>query len=401
MACCALSGASATPKTDQQTLSQKPITKVTLFVISLLFAGGAVASHLTSWGVPGIVAFSVAGGGCMTAFMILCIRDASQSKPAFAPSAKANVSLPEDETAPQKPLQSTPNEETSHVQYELLTDVELVQQMTPWVQPSEEDLKNPAVQKNRCLLTELSKRITTLITTLVKSGQGQDQVAQALKPLFSAVSHAPDKRNTLAMLVAVHSNCVPASAAGVLEKLECPNDVLSKYLGIKIANKNIPEEEENYVCHNVPFRTVKLSLDLKSIFGTSHIDHPMPDSLAGAINVAIRQCAQGAMQELRQDKEKGAIDEQTKIGIKLVIAFSVSTVTPLLPYLKNIPDLVSLQLSPADNKDIFGDNHKDALLEIAKTNLSLTQIQIDVSGMSAENREDFTRQLRETLKLGV
>lgn len=51
---------------------QKSTTKASLFVISLLFAGGAIISHFAGLGTPGIVAFSIASGVSATVLIIVC-----------------------------------------------------------------------------------------------------------------------------------------------------------------------------------------------------------------------------------------------------------------------------------------------------------------------------------------
>lgn len=82
---------------------QKPMTKAALFVISLLFAGGAVASQFAGLGIPGIVAFSVAGGVCLIAFVVSClcfsqqVRGIGSSNPSRLVPDKVQVNDPAED----------------------------------------------------------------------------------------------------------------------------------------------------------------------------------------------------------------------------------------------------------------------------------------------------------------
>ncbi len=49
---------------------QSPTTKVTLLVVTLLFAGGGIAAPFFGWGIPGIVSFALGGG---TTLILLAI----------------------------------------------------------------------------------------------------------------------------------------------------------------------------------------------------------------------------------------------------------------------------------------------------------------------------------------
>jgi hypothetical protein len=69
--------------------------------------------------------------------------------------------------------------------------------------------------------------------------------------------------------------------------------------------------------------------------------------------------------------------------------------TPVLPYLKNIPGLVGLEIN--DVAHGFGDQDANALLEIFNTNQGLLNNIINISGMTPATQGPFVKKLQQVI----
>lgn len=170
---------------------------------------------------------------------------------------------------------------------------------------------------------------------------------------------------------------------------------------------------------NVPgFACHRIFIHTRKIFGCGDFTiNPKPISplLAKSIGEAIKSVALAHISELKEKMESGGVKENQRIGIEVVIGqfmetrFPASMIAPLLPYLKDVPGMVSLKLSdvgvrnPEDevsgkNSNGFCDEHAEALLEIFRSQPHLMQTKINIEGMSEGKVEEFMREWNQIWK---
>ena len=529
MFCHKLSSFFSAVQMETNSCLQKPLTKAALLVISLLFAGGAVASFFSGLGIPGIVAFSGASGVSIVVFIIACLRShpfkaqrkifsqeinaktnivkktEDQNKKKLGTqvnrisgnlsfgSSSSNKNLKSTRDASkltkskgEKPKTQVDNELVrqmilAHRMYDgesdsesdsesvhqmsdsellrsmislinasktiegathqstqskenqlILADSELTCSMTPLInaQKTIKGATHQSIQSEEnqlaLILNELDSRIKYLFNTYAK--EGESTVARELQSLFKEAQNSPDTFETLVVQVVNNSGYVPRFTAAVLEKLKWPDDtmkekILPKCLGMKIARECISWEDGFINVDTAEefngFYTYRLTIMSKKIFGKGDFTKKpitMSDSLARAIGYSIRLSAENMIATLQKKKKQGEINKDTNIGIQVVIAQSVecrfpaSMLSPMLPYLKNIPGLVGLELSdigvrnPWDSEVINENNHgfqdqdAAALLAIFRTNPYLMQVQINVDGMNNTKQKEFMQQWQQIWK---
>lgn len=404
---------------------QQPLTKAALFVISLLFAGGAVVSHFAGAGIPGIVAFSILSGGFMTIFIIACSCGSSSIKSKPTPRSHTPT-IEERNIVKEKQLQEAAKKERGE-RISRMSNKELLQKFIPSVisiHPKAiagaNSQEAPLSEENELIKDALGKRISNAFKTEAKNNE--EVITNGLRPIFSEALSAPDKFDNLAAAAVLMSPYIPRFTAAIFEKLEWPSEefkkeVLPKYLGMKIVN---PE----YCCISYQddfinfgstessdgFCTNRVVLITKNIFGTGDFTNQpklIPESVAQTIGFSIRLIGELLIKDLKEHKETGTINRDTNIGMRVVIGqymecrFPASVLSPLLPYLTNVPGLVGLELSdvgvrtPHDDITVaktghgFGDEDAEALLDIFRTNPHLTQVQINVDNMSPAKLKEF------------
>lgn len=421
MSCLCLSRTSPSLREENPVCLQKPLTKAALFVISLLFAGGAVASHFAGIGIPGIVSFSLISGGCMAVFLGACLCSSSKKPPSELDRTKnTKDSLSEEEQALKRS-----KEIRAHV--EGLSANELLQRMLIWSNDARaiedsgsQDL--PSEEENRLIRHALGEKIRAVFSA--HSQAGDAVMAQKIHSIFSEALSSPDHFDVLATLIveASCSNYNPRFIACVLERFEWPdeekkNKCIVGLLASLITLKYI-SWQEGFIELGSPenpkgFNTNRLVVMTKNIFGEGDFTtHPksIPVSLMEAIAAAIQLSGCAAIEVLESQKKNEEIEEDTNLGIQVVIGqyvecrFPASMLAPMLPHLTHVPGLVGLQLSdvgmwnPLDRPlkttqgQGFGDNDVDALLEIFRTNRHLMNVRILIDGMAPEKLEEFMKQ---------
>jgi hypothetical protein len=118
------------------------------------------------------------------------------------------------------------------------------------------------------------------------------------------------------------------------------------------------------------------------------------------MGIAIQDCAEAAMKELKQKYDDKKTDDRTKIGLNLVIGqftecrFPCSMVAPVLPYLQKIPGLVGLEIADVGGSGrghAFRDEDAPALLDLFRTNPWLFYVKINTNGMTPEKQTQFVK----------
>jgi hypothetical protein len=161
------------------------------------------------------------------------------------------------------------------------------------------------------------------------------------------------------------------------------------------------------------FPTFRLVVITKRIFGRGDfVTKPQPLSpfLAQGMGIAIQDCAEAAMKELKQKYDDKKTDNRTNIGLNLVIGqftecrFPCSMVAPVLPYLQKIPGLVGLEIADVGgsglvttkhsqrNGHAFRDEDAPALLDLFRTNPWLFHVNININGMTSQKELQFVQE---------
>jgi hypothetical protein len=266
--------------------------------------------------------------------------------------------------------------------------------------------------QNHVILKKLTERIRQRFAQHAK--EGEELVATALTPLFALAKGDPERFTIIVNLVIAFSNYCPRFTAAVLEKIEWPSETfkqmsLPAYLAHFIRSSFVSWQDDSIEINPCPnqestfFYTDKLVIVTKNIFGhRDFIENPsaLSPSLAQGIGIAIQKEAKAAMEDLKQKYSDQQTDENTNIGINLVIAqyqecrFPCSMLAPVLPYLKKIPGLVGLEIVDVggSGQHAFRDEDAPALLEIFKTNPHLFHIKINVSAMTPETQKQFVEE---------
>lgn len=415
MSCCGISRSwsEASGAIEKPSCWQKPLTKVALLVISLLFAGGAVTAHFAGLGIPGIVGFSVASGGFMTLLIASCICRSIRSTKGSSNEEVVQATSPKPTDDESLRRQAKAQQEAIQADVSSMSDAQLLQAMDPAplryaplalalvLTQSLPPISLSA--KDQCILETLLSKIETTFKDL--GAQGTTSVAQALEPLFNQVNHDPEKFMTLVSFAIQSSRYALRFTAAVLEKLEWPNEELKKnllpqLLAVKILTDCISLRSSYIECRNHNgFMTNKLVVVTKKIFGNGDFTQqtfPMPESLMPAIGHAIRMSATRMASDLRDMQNAGSLNQATPIGIRVEIGqdmecrFPASMLTPLLPHLTKIDGLVGLELS--DVGVGFGDDAAEALSAVFVANPFLVHVQINIDAMTEERRAAFLEQ---------
>ncbi len=245
------------------------------------------------------------------------------------------------------------------------------------------------------------------------------------KGLLEQANANPEKFALVALGVSMNSRYVVSRTCKFLEQCEWPSQKLKEQFLPELVSLLILEngiawdnwelgfvktgESSNLL--NVPgFCCHRILINTKKIFGHGDFTiNPKPISpyLAKAIGLAIKQVADAHVLELKEKLEKG-VDKKDdlRIGVEVVIGqfmetrFTASMIAPILPHLKNVPGMVSLELSdvgvrnpwdPISGKKSngFNDDHAEDLLDIFRSQPYLQKTKINVDGMSEEKRKEF------------
>lgn len=217
---------------------------------------------------------------------------------------------------------------------------------------------------------------------------------------LNKTKNEPEKFALLAYLAAAdprrstHFNC-----SFLEKKCEWPSEELKQKLLPELLEFSLFENgfETSIVpslfCYNI-------CINKQSIFGGNNYEPPSV-FLAKAIGLAIRDFAKTTLEQLNEDINKGVEEKELLIGIQIEIAagsdksrLPALMIAPLLPYLKDIPELVSLVFSDHDKNDEngFKDEHAEDLLNILRSSPFLRFEQINIGGMTPEKREEFMDQ---------
>lgn len=149
---------------------------------------------------------------------------------------------------------------------------------------------------------------------------------------------------------------------------------------------------------NNGFEYREISIDYKRIFGQldsgSNTERISP-YLAKAIGLAIRKAGLIHISELKTQRKRNMPIELVGLAVYFPGQCSISTIGSILPHLKDIPGLTSLEFTFSDNG--FGDEHTDDFSEIIKTNSFLKNIKINYQGI-IQQRKDFEEKWENILK---
>lgn len=313
-------------------------------------------------------------------------------------------------------------------------------QEEPLISQKKKDVKSLSSEELLEKCTELSLQNNSLKSSLSEEvSKDQQEINRELiervgkmpeskqKELLEQTKANPQKFALVACAVAMESKCVISRTCKFFEECEWPSQELKEQLlpelvsslvekdgiawdnwksgFVKTGESSNPFEAPGFQCHRILINT-------KKIFGRSDFTRdpkPISPYLAKSIGLAIKQAADAHVLELKQKFEKGLEKEdQLRIGVEVVIGqfletrFPASMIAPILPYLKNIPGMVSLELSDVgvgvgnpgnatseENSNGFNDEHVEALLDIFRSQPYLQKIQINIGGMSEEKRKEF------------
>ena len=260
--------------------------------------------------------------------------------------------------------------------------------------PSDDQLQTGAQ-----IVSRLTKRCSSEAET-------QHYLAE-LKEGFSAVKDQPNRFQYLAE-VYVSSPFTSLSICNFLEELEWPS--------VELKQKLLPELMAKAVFKYIEIRDVNFEHEFRchnlratrSIFGSGNfIMHPtpIPPTLMEGFGHAIQKFAKDLDFRLQADKESKGEQRELVAGFILDIGQSVecrfpaSMISPLLPYLKDLPGLVGLELRDVGEGvrgQGFGDNDVQHLLDIAR-NPYLKEFHVNSDGMSELVRKKFEQDLRAIL----
>lgn len=153
---------------------------------------------------------------------------------------------------------------------------------------------------------------------------------------------------------------------------------------------------------SVGFECQRILVFTRRIFGPGNFTDPISPRLAKAIGDSIKFVATTHISDLKEKIEKGQNKDKLRVGVEVEIMqfsetrFPASMIAPVLPYLKEVPGMVSLRLT--DIGKGFGDEHAETLLEIFKSQPHLVETRINVNGMSEEKRQEFLNQKEQIWK---
>jgi len=258
--------------------------------------------------------------------------------------------------------------------------------------------------------------------------RGAAEVARALAPLFALAKGDPDRFMLLVSLVIFWSRYCPRFIANVLEEVEWPSDALKQeklpvFLAFRIEHNCIEWQDDSIEigqpsAGEAPtfFRTFRLCVVTKRIFGHGDfVNNPPPLSpfLVQGMGIAIHDCAETAVEDLKQKYKDGQTNEETKIGFNLVIGqfmecrFPCTMLAPLLPYLTNLPGLVGLEMNDVGGSGLvtqqhggqkigyaFRDEDAPALLDIFRSNPHLFHIEVNTDGMTPKGERQFVKEMQ-------
>lgn len=193
--------------------------------------------------------------------------------------------------------------------------------------------------------------------------------------------------------IAKHSSYVISKTCEFLEECEWPNEEMKEQLLPDLVSSYIVKEG----IYISPGETIVpgfkecycISLNTRSIFGRGDFtsnSQPISSCFAKAIGLAIKQVADSL--------DEGIVFEVV-IGQFRETRFTASMIAPILPYLKNIPGMVALDLMDVQNG--FNEEHADVLLDIYRSQPNLQVIKINI-WMSKEKKAQFDSERSKILK---
>ncbi len=260
------------------------------------------------------------------------------------------------------------------------------------------DKFNPTPSKNNTIThinIELGNRF-------IKMSQNQQQ------DFLTKTLDCPDKFIYLASTFVMKSQLPIINTSEFLEQCQWPSEELKKtelpellataflYKAFELQNmflSNSGVTESGFPC-------TRLLINTKKIFGVGDFTNdpkPLSPVLAEAIGSVIKSIAKQRLKDLNKTHREGEHWDDMRLGIEIDIGqfretrFPASMIAPLLPYLKDVPGIVSLALSDVGEKNINGFKDEDAedLLNIFRSQPYLQSAHINIGGMGEEKQLAF------------
>lgn len=271
--------------------------------------------------------------------------------------------------------------------------------------PTESGKEVKVSDEQKAINEEISQRVA------VMNEQGKREVLKQVKS-------SPKKFGLIVTLLTLNSRSTVTALCQFLDSIEWPSaelkeEHLPELLVADIVQKGIAWDnwESGFIekIESVtPFKTKifechRLLIHTQNILGHGHFTDPIPSYLAKALSLVIKRAAEGDIKKL---KEKIGGQEKFRIGIQLVIGqfvetkFTASVFAPLLPYLRDVPGMVSLGLSDIGTSSPqggFSDVHAEGLLHLIRSQRFLWQVSIKTSGMTEGKEREFMGELEKIL----
>lgn len=231
------------------------------------------------------------------------------------------------------------------------------------------------------------------------------------KKLLELAINNPEKFTLVASGIARNNSHTISQTCELLELCNWPSQALKEHLLPQLISELVFKNGiawDNWKAGYVDtdesgFRCYRLLINTQNIFGNCDFttqSKPISSYLAKAIGLIIQHTAESHIIELK-DNSKNTDKEDLRIGIEVAISqfmktrFPASMIAPILPYIKNLPGLVSLELKDLGNG--FNDEHADDLLAILNSQPLLQQVTINVDGMSEQKKKEFVNEMNEIL----
>ena len=257
---------------------------------------------------------------------------------------------------------------------------------------------------------------------IVKSPQHKQELVDA----FAALKNDPGRFQQLAEHFVSQAPYVPRYLCQILEEIEWPSEELKQKLIPELMAMIIHQNgmidrqsgptiqgSNKIVGPNRLFETYRMLLITKKIFGTGDFTtnpRPLSPYLAKGIGLLLKDYGECCLEEMKKQLNEGKPKKDIKVGFELAIMqfvecrFPASMLSPLLPYLADVPGIVALQLSdvgvrnpwdavvPGDSKNGFGDSDAPHLLAIFRNHPYLIgDVMINVDGMSEPVKKQFMK----------
>lgn len=233
--------------------------------------------------------------------------------------------------------------------------------------------------------------------------------AEEVAPYFKRLKADPDKFVALALAVASQDQATIYSGAQFLEKLDWPSEDLKKeilpsLILVMINNFDSIDWQSNGISFSGDGKNCitvrRLLFNCKEMFGLGNfLNNPLEISpyFAKGVGLAIRANAAFAIQMQEEDINEEKDESKLRTGVEVVFQqatecrFPVSMITPFLFYLKDMSELISLELK--DITPMQGENLNEedfnTLLAIMKTSPYLCRYVVGERLMNEDQAERF------------